>query len=766
MPKIPTLLADNGVSGRIESRASAADFGAQEAAAMEQFGRGLGAAGRAADAIADRHEAIRLQLRQIDNITYVDEALSRFKRDSVEVSSQLENEGADNSHEVYLKRSNETLQAMEKGAPNKEAAQMFKSRALAIQDSFYSHTLGVSMQRKMEASASAVQSYLNQSLSIYTTLSSSDPKKAEEQLSANIDEAMQHNRAIFASRPTAADRANEKAVVDAVSGVGDINPTFARRLVEKYKGFVDGRTLQELNRRIDSYEAADRAEAADQMTRQVDGLYAVFNSGGQLPNRVKVDENFTKEKFDSIYGKHGGKMYERFKAKIDAMYDAEAALAFTKGKNRQFISNYVEQWQQDTAKSLSAEKVQAFEVIKRRLAQDMKLAEEDPVQYIVRDNPDVGLARSRYLEAKTPEQQAAALEQYNAKLLQYQGSAPQADNANPDYYLNNIDRHLLTKDQATQQAQMIMKAQGGQDAHQTLYSFLERAGKNPEHRQTLLHDLINLPDKKDQLPATYKWLAQNIDEPWALGYASSLAQSDATKSLDRDKLSDLTSKIKADPTFKIFKEALGQEQYETANGAVEAILPYALYLMNAPEKGGKLSEPDAIKQATERLLNSTISMVPVNGHYLMLPKKINGNPIPQEHLESLPQEMVRLTRQLNISELDTSFLPDAVMLGDEKEKKEQIAKKIQADSFFVLSNDSKRVSLGLVDRYGAPFLLTDKNGQPIYLDLEKDLMGPLPDRSGEFNVFGSSSVGNVYAPNISTPKFKRMELNHSHWPRE
>lgn len=543
--------------------------------------------------------------------------------------------------------------------------------------------------------------------------------------------------AIFGKDTKLAQKTKEMITSQAVSGMADLDPAYAKQLLDE-SPHVDENTRYALENRIEASGQAQRAMAAATLHLKLENEFKAHGAAKTtMPMPSDADLRLA-------YGQGWQAQKITIGADVDGHNRAVGIYAGLKDKNGNFQKAAVAAMgrkldAQTKANAVDPIDQKAYGAIKAWVSESVDLQASDAVAWQRQHQDDVATAwrmadesekSAAEMESKIPSgatvpdavKVARAEANLKAQSAITLSMSLQGHGDDRHIGLEDVNTHALTRVQATELAKRLVDV-GPNERVGLVNAWQQKYG--PDVFPHVFHDLITMPPEGKRVPQEIElglWLEHAPGVQAA--YMQAQISDKELKALTPERSKDFTLALQGDDTWKaLLSPSIGEygQRVQAFSGYQNGIINYANYL----ELQKFASSPAAaVKLAVANTLGSTIGFTsPINGVKLVIPKwtrpDASGGSTQRTQLEindlgrranimlwQVPVADVRLT-----DDLKRSFFPN-LPTTSETGKRDYLHKIIGEGGFWVLGKDGQDATLYLRNDGGERQQLLDDKGRP------------------------------------------------------
>lgn len=636
-----------------------------------------------ADAISESRQNLEIRLAEMDDLRHANQAETSLRKLVVDWEADTNNLADESGHEKIHQLLRQEKHAQSSGFKTVRARESFEARSDNLILSTYANAAARSTSLKVQRTAGSMVE-LNQS-----SLLSRNPDHEK-----TLDRLLEQADALFAASPDSGIRFKEQLVRDSVLGLLATDPDRAERLLSSHK-LVDGPTRNQLMGQIEAArESRGWAKRQDHLGYVQDKLTVAKGAGA---NPDPGDPNFSLETFRAVHGEQRGtELHASFMRDAKPVFEANSLWAeMFKGRTPdemvQRLDQYTSNLTPETAQGApdAPTRLRVAEELRRRVSRSLQdLQEKGPVAWINENDPHVSALRN---VAMRPESV---------------GPVEDADKqAYADALLASQRRigvgmpSLLTRAE-TDALVSTLEADGSPDTAMNVVASLQARFPDPEHLNIALSDLY-----RSKAPRSLALVALNRNQPWLPAYSDAVQNRGAyAKAVDADDLKKLDASV--EKAFAPWAQALTAGRVGDVPGYLDGLKSMALRSM---AKSGT-SPNKAAEAAVELLLGSELQVLDFGGRPTILSKAVP---------DTAQATVGEYRKRLDLAALDlTPFEPLKAQFASDEDF-HSLLEDLLADSMFpVMSPDGSSLLFSFTGDGDVDFLLKDKEGRPLSLDIE------------------------------------------------
>lgn len=763
MAEIPTYTARlspaRGVNGQVQAELD--NSAVRAAAAQGQVGEAISHAGSTLATISASVAQVQNQRAKEQELKWVGDASQKLN-DTL-IQWQQDHQHDEDYGIAYRKFADEQVKTYTDAAPNARASDAFRLHIMPSIQRDWETALKIGERTRLNnfGAAEVVHSE-SESNAFRFRMANGEPEAARDIMSYSLK--TQHERidaAYGKISPPLAAKMKETATADAVLGVLETDPVFAKELLDSARN-VDGQTRSVLVNKIEAASNQIDEVAAQRMARALDSQLKNAKDAGTLV-AVPPKESF------GVFKKHADAQYESFVQ--EAKVHNETVGEWDKLKS--LSPFYQAQAIEELRASINPNRGEIAHGLRQNLiGVHNDLARGNVAGHIAKNYEDVaGLFRAADL-VKDPAERVKKIEQANSKSLYYQGAAPRDDSgkllvsdADAKKFLNlsTGQQHTLSADQANERGAKL-NGMGPQDMWSNLMGMTKEFG-NEKIAAIAFNDLATLPQEGNRLPAAAQ-LAVNMPPELAIKFLGVVKASKDIKPLP-----DVTAKefrdylyTKTDGVWTAFRRTFNGDNNQRAallDDFESSILKYAHSL-----NGEGISPKEAVQKAVKDTISGSFGFGNVNGTPMMVMRN-RGEGKPQRteaEAADIPRKLVVSLREFPLASLDLkdptgrTIWPqlDSILNKDAKDK--YVMDAITSRGFFVTESHGQSATIYVADESGKATSqqLRDKRGQPFEIAFD-DLPAYTRFQGGALGRGTFGFGGTVELPIQPSKTYERVE---------
>lgn len=704
---VPTQVSNAsllGATGRTPL-ATPTDFGADVGVATLRLG---GQIGQSTAQLA----AVKENKARLDGARWINESMTRL-RDHFSKwmadPANLTKETFDEDLRTQLQKSGDDYEA---AAPDKLTATHFREIYNNFASTRYDSAVNTSAQTRLGNTVQSFSTSADALMQQYRTDRGSLVDANVNFINGISQQRDLINATVKPLSPKVAAQLDDQLMTSAVYTAMDENPALARKLLDRSN--VDGHQRHIMQNAINSAEESHRAVNAEVFNEMQRNMEAMLLAGVDQPHITKdqVSPYFKSSQVDAVV--------DRWNRKVDV---GNAANAFTRKispmsprAQAKELGELQESIAKDPAKA--GERADELQLVYQKTLKNIEEAQKNPAGYIMRHNPSVASAASRYASALTGQNQVEKMQargELNNLLLKYEGAPPEgADVAEAAKY-HNVNRDQLSLlDDAEAEATAGQINQGSpQEALDRINAIMSVNG-NESHQAIIMSDLMRLPEGK-RLRGEY-WVAyMNRNQPWVKDFLGAIKAPGATKEVSPDVEAHFTKELNTNPDWMAFVSSMPGDNFQRQGIAADVKNGIMLYAQALATRSGK--GPGAmVDYAAGQVLNSVMRPISVNGHRQVMQRdKGDGKMMSDGQLREEADNLRLALSYINPADVNLEDQRGNAVFAfpagaTDELKRQMIRDTIKAKGFAVPSADGKSISFYVSNGLQSPVELRDKSG--------------------------------------------------------
>lgn len=721
MPKIPQNTEEFGIrTGSTGPTAQPNDFGPSTGAlgqGLLHMSEGLSKMGLAVQHVDERR-------RERDENRWLGESYEQEKATLNEWLANPENHSKESFARDFKEFADARIAEYDGVAPSADARDAFRSNMGAFVGRKYEEAIHTAEKTKLQNTIISIDDQTTNALMGYRNAQGAPGSDATKDLLESFGQIrLGIHSQFYEQAPTIAGKLQDKLTSDLVLATADEDPALAKKILSMSPD-LDQHTRTTLEKHIAQQEKVTDLVARDSFDRfRQDRLVAVEmgKSGDKIPLSL----------YQSFYpGDHGAVQKAHDDAQIDTSVRSRSTLEELAPQSADRQLSALGKMRSDIK---TKEDLDVFKHVAKQVLDNVEVQQKNRVSWLQQNNPEVRTLSER--AATAPESiRVQAITERNDAILKYQGPPPASeDPAEVAMYLDrpSNDRHLMTLDEAEEDAGKINKGSAG-EAIQAISQVLAKY-PDQRHQYIAFADMVTLPSGGKGLKQEYQLAFQNKDAWWIDSYVGAIANSKDIAKLNDEKRKELTDELDKQTTWKNFQRSMIGDNFSRAKeieGYRSGITMYAESLI----AGGKPIKK-AIQAATDMLIGESLGFTSINNTPLAMLKERSNRSLPHRTDEEIADIGRRLS--LALGDIDPREINDANFttlrnIPDGVAKHQALRDLITSKGFYQTSNDGQAALLYMQDDNGNSFQVTDKKKRPFVIHFDE-----LPGYT-ESSVMGSS----------------------------
>lgn len=677
-------------SGRIYKGpvSAAPDAGAVAApyAALRSVAGGVAQVGESVEYI----QAVQKQRQKEQDIDEATKANTDF---TVETTKwQFENRHRTDFGEAYQEFTDELIAKIGKNLKSPTAAKDFSQRAQSTRARELGSALQVGESNRLAEFETTSVNATEAATAAFRSRFQTDPVLARELLDHDLNTIIASSVTAFGGKADKFSNAlSDKAVKSAILGVAEVDPAYAKQLLDTYP--IDESFRASMLNQVENSMRANNAVAQVQLAKFIEDSKADAGRG------IAPMPAIPQEQFNAVFPDAETAKAKKiaFDSERDAVNASYAVFKQTEGKNLTAINRVVEEARKVGGTTGEAQEKAAVSVQNRA----EKILMDDPAEY-VRLNPYVASYRRGMSKQSDPELQQAFADGALALQMKFMGFPPEGTPADEvDYYMGmRSDQISALTNREAKAFKENLETATPQAAQQL---FQEFGQKYKDVQGIAWRDIA-----KAGLGGEYQLAGLNRFSPELPQYLAALKNKELSRSANEKDLKQMESLLFSNETWKAFRTSyegdFGQNKRvvdEFQNG----VLTYALSLTS-----GSISE--RIKKSTDTLLGRHFAFARINDNKLSIPRYREAG---QDYrgdadIAKIVSDLTIMEANVNVSQVsDANMSIFKGLTGDEQ--KRQV---INAAKMLVPSANGDGVFLYVMSDTGIPVQIRDKKNRPFF----------------------------------------------------
>jgi hypothetical protein len=695
MPELPTYTFSGQTRGGPTGAEASLNAAARPAEALSRLG---GAIAQAGEQIAQ----IAFQRAKENDMTWATEALSQFRREITEKEKANADAPSETFGTEFRDSFDKRIEDFVKEAPSKDAALMFKSRALPQVDSGYESALKVSeITRINNAENANTKSIIELMDSYRTTVSLDGPDGAARDIAPLVNFQIATIQERYGKvAPKLAEKMTLDVVRNVVAGTADTNPEYARQFVTSQK--IDPVIKKALYQEIDRAERLTEDRAVFNIHKSIE---ASIKDGLTKLQQVQMPSDDVLELFTPNQA-------QQIKYDVNVANGTISEFSKIKGWNWREQQKSLNAFD-DTGDPVKQE-------VKRKLSEMVSKSEkqqtEDPIGWQSANDPEIA-DLARRVNALPENQKQSAVEQMMNRMIELQGNPPvgmlKIEEMNRYLGLPTGLQNVLSRSDASRRANDLNNTPPNQ-----LTAKIEQFDSeftNPKLRGMAWADMQNLPDTQERLNMGIR-VATAINNPDVRNdFLGAINSKEPLKPDDTlSKFQTTLSSSKAFLQFVAGWRGDGTQRGYELEEFKDSVVKYAQTISVRDKSTSK----QAIDKAVQRVITDNYGMMVVNG--MEVPVYRLGSdrtPRTDDDFRLMEVGINNVLKNLSVKaiNLDPNQFPLAPQLpGDQSERDRYIQKAIKETGTIVVEpdGDSSTIYLRGSGPNDFPFQLQSSQGGP------------------------------------------------------
>ncbi len=712
MAQIPTILNDSQIQGANLTEADSAAFGSQIGQATQGFGQTISQSAGLVSKIAE------IKKTQQDN-QWVGDSMAQEQNYINKWMSDPQNNAKTSFSDDLTKLLEDRQKTYEKAAPNDGARKLFRSQFQDFGVSRLHSAYQTTASNQVNGLKDSTLLQIDQAMDGYRISRNIPNVDASGDLVKNIKKISDSIDSSFGEiAPATARDLKDKLITDSTFAAMEYSPELARKILDM--GSIEGRARHSIESEIDQAERTRNTQDVANFEIMRQNHMAMVQNG---KSRDKLDLVLyqsvmsrdkaiaEKSKDDTLNDIFNGA--NDFKGEVAPFNAGEQVRSLNALKDKIGVNP-------DTA--FKDDKI--YELAQQQVSNNLRLMRQDPVGYIVENNPTIK-SLSDQLKNAPDEMKPGFRAQLAETLVRYQGPAQHSDLPGHDdskFYMNipRKDVGILSKGEAEQFANQINQGSPN-DALKTISGVL---GQYPEKfRAIVFNDMASLPDGK-AIRGDYWAVYINQNAHWVKDLIGGIQAGDDMKKVSTDKQKDFDNALEANTDWMQFRGPISSDnnqRQQTVAGFQSAIMTFAY---GNAQRGMK---PDAaIKDAVDKILNEQIGKTAVNGNVLMIPRDVGDGKTFRSNaevadigrrLKLVSDHFIPVDQIARKDEYGRSLFPVLDMMGSEQSKVGALHDDMTKHATWQMSPDGKAAILYYRQNDGHMFEMKDNKNKALVINL-------------------------------------------------
>lgn len=606
---------------------------------------------------------------------------------------QFENKHRTDFGEAYQDFTTDLISKVGKGIKSTTAAKDFSQRAQATQARELGSALQVGESNRLAEFETTSVNATEAATAAFRSRYQSDPKLARELLDHDLNTIIASSVTAFGGKADKFSNAlSDKAVKSAILGVAEVDPAYAKQLLDTYP--IDESFRASMLNQVENSMKANTAVAQVQLAKFIEDSKADAGRG------IAPMPSIPQEQFNAVFQDAETAKAKKiaFDSEREAVNATYAVFKQTEGKNLNAINRVVEEARKVAGTTGEAQEKAAISVQNRA----ERILTDDPTEY-VRLNPFVAAYRRGAAQSvDDPELAQSFADGALAMQLKFQGFPPEGTPADElDYYMGmRSDQISALSNREAKAFKENLESATPQAAQQL---FQEFGQKYQDVQGIAWRDIA-----KAGLGGEYQLAGLNRFSPELPQYLAALKNKELTRTANDKDLKQMESVLFSNETWKAFRTSyegdFGQNK-KTVDEFQNGVLTYALSLTS-----GSLNE--RVKKATDTLLGRHFAFARINDNKISIPKYREAG---QDYrgdadIAKIVSDLAIMEANVNVSQVSNDNMPIFKGLNGDEQKRQVI----NAAKMLVPSANGDGVFLYVMSDTGIPVQIRDKRNRPFF----------------------------------------------------